>query len=206
MQLTSVGHQQPLAELHQSPFTLKPELLRRIHEERKEAATGRPARIQARMNALSDPEVIHALYEASQAGVSIDLVVRGVCCLRPGLPGVSENIRVRSIVGRFLEHTRAWRFGLGERECCFLTSADWMPRNLHRRVEVVFPVLDPELAGRVVDESLLAYLGDDAQAWLLDSSGAWTRPPVASTPTSAQELLLARESDPQFAQEIAERR
>ena len=127
------------------------------------------------MNALVEEGVIRALYAASQAGVQIDLIVRGACALRPGVPGVSENIRVRSILGRFLEHHRVWFFENDGEPDVWLASADWMGRNLFRRIEVAFPVLDPVLRKRVVDEGLKAYLADNRDAWELDADGRWSK-------------------------------
>jgi polyphosphate kinase len=125
------------------------------------------------MNALLEPDTIAALYEASQAGVKVDLIVRGVCALRPGVPGLSENIRVRSIIGRFLEHTRIFYFRNDLRHEVYLASADWMDRNFFRRIEVCFPVLDKKLKKRVIDEGLKAYLQDNCQAWDMDGEGQY---------------------------------
>jgi polyphosphate kinase len=150
--------------------------------------------IQAKMNALNEPTVIRALYEASRAGVEIDLIVRGACCLRPGVAGVSERIRVRSVVGRFLEHSRVyWFHNDGEAEL-FCSSADWMERNLMRRVESCFPILEPDLAARVYDEEISNYLADNTSAWLLNSDGSYTRlqPEGETMPHSAQAALMAR--------------
>ena len=195
-QLTGLGRAPELRHLWHSPFTLQAELLRLIEEEAARARKGEPARIVARMNGLSEPAVIRALYRASQAGVQIDLIVRGICCLRPGVPGLSETIRVRSVVGRFLEHGRVFFFHAGGEQRTYCSSADWMERNLHRRVEVAFPILDPELRARAVDEALSAYLDDDAQAWELQADGGYRpSPPAAGTgtqPFSAQEALLTR--------------
>src|SRR5581483_3737061 len=128
----------------------------------------------AKLNALTEPTVIQALYKASRAGVNVDLIVRGVCCLRPGLPGVSERIQVRSIVGRFLEHSRVYYFENGGDREIYCGSADWMDRNLFRRIEVAFPVESTELKARVA-EDLSLYLADSAQAWLLDREGRYSR-------------------------------
>jgi polyphosphate kinase len=144
------------------------------------------------MNSLSEPGIIRALYRASRAGVPIDLMVRGICCLRPGVPGVSETIRVRSVVGRFLEHARAWWFYADGREEVFLSSADWMSRNLYRRVEAAFPVEDRQLKQRVIDEGLEAYFRDDSQAWLLRPDGSYVRARPGDKPRCAQSQLLAR--------------
>ena len=144
-----------------------------IDEQTARAAAGQPARIFAKLNSLVDPQVIEALYRASQAGVPIDIVARGICCLRPGVPGLSETIRVRSIVDRFLEHSRLYVFGPDDDAQVFFSSADWMPRNFFRRVEVMFPVLDPELAGRVLHEIIPIYLADNTRARVLDADGTF---------------------------------
>ena len=148
-----------------------------IDAEAKIARSGKRAHIIAKMNALLDPEVIEALYRASKAGVRIDLIVRGVCALRPGVARLSENIRVRSIVGRFLEHSRIFYFrnGGGGRERVMLSSADWMERNFFRRIELCFPVDDARLKRRVIAEGLKPYLEDNAQAWEMDAEGAYAR-------------------------------
>jgi len=142
--------------------------------------------------------VIKALVAASQAGVEIDLVIRGACALRPGVPGETENIRVRSILGRFLEHHRIWCFGNDGEPSVWLSSADWMGRNLFKRIEVAFPVRDPELKQRVIDEGLSAYVADNQDAWMLAADGAWKRatPRGRAKPRSAQAELLARLGEP----------
>lgn len=180
--------------LLQSPFTLHAGVLKRIERETKHAKAGRSGRIVAKMNALNEPAVVRALYRASQAGVSIDLIVRGACTLRPGMPGVSDNIRVRSIVGRFLEHSRVWWFGNDGEPDLFCSSADWLERNLLRRVEIGFPILDPELAARVKEESLDNYLLDNLNAWELQPDGGYRRiaPEADAMPHSAQATLLAK--------------
>ncbi|MCB1742889.1 MAG: RNA degradosome polyphosphate kinase, partial [Gammaproteobacteria bacterium] len=192
MQLTSLGRATTLGKLLQAPFSLLPTLLTLIEREADNARQGRPARIVAKMNALIERKVIEALYAASAAGVQIDLIVRGVCALRPGLPGVSENIRVRSIVGRFLEHTRVFYFENGGQPRLFGASADWMDRNLYRRVETCFPIEEPTLKQRVVDE-LMIYLRDNMQAWELGADGTYTRVQHEQAPAlSAQAWLLER--------------
>ena len=170
-QLTSLGKARKLNHLWQSPFSLHNEVIRAIQNETKLAQTGKRAHIIAKMNALLEPETIMALYEASQAGVKVDLIVRGVCALRPGVAGLSENIRVRSIVGRFLEHTRIFYFRNNLKHDVYLASADWMDRNFFRRIEVCFPVLDKKLKKRVIDEGLKVYLQDNCQAWEMDGDG-----------------------------------
>ena len=193
-QLTSMGRAPELGRLLHSPFTLQARLLEAIEAEIEEAHAGRPAWIRARMNSLSDPRMIRALYRASQAGVRVDLLVRGICCLRPGLPGVSENIRVRSLLGRFLEHSRAWWFHAAGRGETWLSSADWMPRNLYKRVELAFPVEDPELRRRVLAEALELPWEDNTGTWELQADGSWRRrcPGPGEEPRSAQRELLER--------------
>ncbi|MCE5232165.1 MAG: polyphosphate kinase 1 [Mizugakiibacter sp.] len=192
-QLSGLGPVIKLKRLLQSPFTLHRELMAKIERETRHALEGKPARIIARINALNEASVVEALYRASGAGVEIDLIVRGACTLRPGLPGVSERIRVRSLVGRFLEHSRVyWFANAGEPEL-YCASADWMERNLLRRIEVCFPILDPELAGRVYDEALANYLADNTQAWTLGADGRYARvEPGEAMPHSAQQALLAK--------------
>jgi polyphosphate kinase len=145
------------------------------------------------MNALIEPTIIEALYRASQAGVTIDLIVRGMCCLKPGVAGLSENIRVRSIVGRFLEHCRIFYFLAGGQHHTYCGSADWMQRNFFGRVEACFPIEDPELRERVVQEGITTYLEDDSQAWELQPDGTYRiAEPRGGEPKRAQEVLLAR--------------
>lgn len=190
-QLTGLGRVTRLRKLLQSPFTLHKSLLKFIANEAAIAAQGKPARIVAKMNALVEPQVIQALYEASQAGVNIELIIRGVCCLKPGIPGVSENIKVRSIVGRFLEHTRIFYFHNDGEENVWCASADWMNRNLLRRVETCFPIEDAKLREAVIKQGLLIYLSDNCQAWELQSDGTYRRTkPGSQKPRSAQRMLL----------------
>ena len=191
-QLTGLGEQVGLKTLLQSPFTLHATVLEMIRDEARAAKRGKRARIIARMNSLSEEEVIQALYAASEAGVSIDLIIRGICCLRPGVPGLSKNIRVRSIVGRFLEHTRAWFFHAGGEERVYLSSADWMSRNLHRRVETAFPIRAKRLRDRITREAFSIYLQDNCQAWLLQPDGTYVRakPAKGHERYCAQEALL----------------
>jgi polyphosphate kinase len=192
LQLTSIGRHGKLAKLLQSPFTLHKELVARIEREAEHARKGRPARIVAKMNALVEPQIIQALYAAAQAGVKIDLIVRGICCLRPGIARVSENIHVRSIVGRFLEHPRAYWFLNAGKEEVFCASADWMDRNFFRRVEVAFPIEDRQLRTRIVKEALENYMADNTQAWVLQSDGSYRRvtPAAGEAPHAAQLALL----------------
>ncbi|WP_297528604.1 polyphosphate kinase 1 [Thiohalobacter sp.] len=194
-QLTSLGKVKPLRKLLQSPFTLHKALMEKIEREAAFARQGKRARIIAKMNALIEPQIIQALYAASQAGVRIDLIVRGVCCLRPGVPGVSERIQVRSIVGRFLEHTRVFHFRNDGNEELWLSSADWMDRNFFRRVETCFPVEDPTLRKQIMKEGLELYLADNTQAWVLHRDGHYRRqrPRGRQKPRCAQcELLELR--------------
>ncbi len=189
MQLTGLGKAGKLSHLWQSPFTLHGRMLDAIRREVEAAQAGKPAGIIAKMNSLLEPEIITALYFASQAGVRIDLIVRGVCALRPGVPGVSENIRVRSVIGRFLEHHRVFYF-LGS-DAVYLASADWMDRNFFRRIEVCFPVLDPELKKRVIDEALHNGLADNTQAWEMGGDGTYRRVrPQGKQPLSSQLFLI----------------
>lgn len=196
-QLTAMGRVVRLKKLVQSPFTLHRYMLDRIAQEAENARAGKPARIMAKMNSLVEPQIIQALYAASQAGVRIDLIVRGVCSLRPGITGVSENISVRSIVGRFLEHTRVFYFENGDdEERLYLSSADWMDRNFFRRVEIAFPIEDRRIRQRMIEESLLNYLSDNCQAWLLQSDGSYRRAGHGhGRRRAAQEVLLEQLTD-----------
>ncbi|MGY6517865.1 MAG: polyphosphate kinase 1 [Lysobacteraceae bacterium] len=187
----------PLIKLNcllQSPFTLHRGILERIAREARLARAGQPARIIAKLNAINEPQVIRALYDASRAGVSIDLIVRGACAVRPGVEGVSDNIRVRSIIGRFLEHSRVYWFGNDGDPELFCSSADWLERNLLRRVETCFPILDPELARRVYEEELESYLADNTNAWTLKPDGSYERVVAGEgeMPHCAQQSLLAK--------------
>ncbi|MBU6505657.1 MAG: polyphosphate kinase 1 [Betaproteobacteria bacterium] len=171
LQITGLGQHAGLKRLFQSPFTLHTELAAAIQRETGHARAGRRAHIIAKMNALTEPRIIEQLYAASQAGVRIDLLVRGVCLLRPGVPGLSEHIRVISIIGRFLEHHRVFYFRNDGAEDVFISSADWMERNLFRRIEVCVPVLDAGIKRRVMAEGLRPYLRDNVQAWEMDGNG-----------------------------------
>jgi polyphosphate kinase len=158
-----------------APFDLKERLLRMIDRERDHAVAGKPGRIIAKLNSLVDQEIIEKLYEASRADVTVDLIVRGICCLRPKIPGLSENIRVLSIVGRFLEHSRIYYFANDGQPDLYLASADWMPRNFLRRVEVAFPIGDPALRDRVIKEVLPNFLTDRVKARELQPDGSYRR-------------------------------
>ena len=190
-QLTGLGRASKLRHVWQSPFSLHRRVVAAIRNEARIAAEGRPARIIAKMNALLEPIIIQELYAASQAGVKIDLIVRGVCGLKPGIEGLSANIRVRSVIGRFLEHSRIFHFLNEGAEDTYLASADWMDRNFFRRIELCFPVLDPALKRRVIREGLLPYLADNCEAWEMDANGGYTRArPRRGRGHAAQDELL----------------
>ncbi len=198
-QLTGLGKATKLSQVWQSPFTLHENVIKAIEHETALAASGKKGRIIAKMNSLLEQEVIEALYRASAAGVKIDLIVRGVCALRPGVEGLSENITVRSIVGRFLEHSRIAFYGNDGDTRVLLSSADWMERNFFRRIELCFPINDKKLKKRVIEEGLLPYLADNAQAWQMDGDGVYTKQKLreATQRNVAQEnlmLLLADET------------
>ncbi len=196
-QLTSLGKVRKLNHLWQSPFTLHSQILAAIGNEIALTQAGKRGHIIAKMNSLLEPETINALYQASQAGVKVDLIVRGVCALRPGVKGLSENIRVRSVIGRFLEHTRIFYFRNDLKHDLYLASADWMDRNFFRRVEVCFPILDSKLKKRVLDEGLKAYMRDNTQAWEMDGEGRYKRRISRSTQWhSAQFELLTQLATP----------
>ncbi|MBI3229859.1 MAG: polyphosphate kinase 1, partial [Burkholderiales bacterium] len=187
--LTSLTKPKKLHHLWLAPFALQSEVIRAIRNEAKIARSGRPGYIIAKLNALVDESVIRALYGASKDGVKIELIVRGACSLRPGVPGLSENIRVRSIIGRFLEHSRIYYFRNDLAHDVYLASADWMSRNLFRRIEVAFPVLDKNLKRRVINEGLNPYLKDNYNAWELDSEGTYHR----RKPRGKQKLFSAQQ-------------
>ena len=190
LQLTSLTQTPRLTRLLQSPFDLHSTMLEKIEREAQHAREGRPSRVLLKMNALVEPQTISALYRASCAGVSIDLIIRGVCALRPGIPGVSENIRVRSVVGRFLEHSRVFYFENGGQPQMYCSSADWMERNFFRRVEVAFPITAASDRARILRD-LETYLWDNSQAWLLDRTGHYEHARAGDEPlvTAQVELL-----------------
>lgn len=191
-QLTGLGRAKPLKRLWQSPFTLHQRVIAAIAREAKNAKAGRPARIIAKMNSLLEPQVIEALYKASQAGVKIDLIIRGVCTLRPGLAGLSETITVHSTIGRFLEHSRIFYFKSNGRDDVFLSSADWMDRNFFRRVELAFPILSARLKKRVIEEGLKVHLRDNALTWRMKADGTYEiRRAVGRKRNASQEILLS---------------
>lgn len=175
MQLTGLGKANKLHHLWQAPFHLHARVIKAIEQEAKHVAEGKPAKIIAKLNQLTEPKVITALYSASQAGVEIDLIVRGVCTLRPGVVGLSENIRVRSILGRFLEHTRIYYFHNNKQADVYVSSADWMERNFFRRIEVAVPILCEKAKRRVINEGLMPYLKDNCQTWEMTSDGDYQR-------------------------------
>lgn len=190
-QLTGLGRARRLHHLWLSPFSLHDRIVDAIKREANHARLGERAHIIAKMNALIEPKVIETLYRASQAGVKIDLVVRGVCALRPGIPGLSENIHVRSIIGRFLEHSRIFYFLNRGEEDLYLSSADWMGRNFFGRIELCFPVLDKRIRERVIQEGLKPYLTDNSHVWEMDSEGGYKRKKSRGRiPRSAQDYLL----------------
>jgi len=194
--LTAHSESDDYRPLQVAPLTLAESTIRLINRETEHALAGHPARIVAKMNSLLEQKVIEALYSAAHAGVEIDLIVRGICSLRPGLKNLSEKIRVRSIVGRFLEHSRLFYFLNGGDEELYCGSADWMPRNLFERCEVVFPIRDPQIRTRVRDEILAAYLADTAKARMLRPNGSYVRlrePGRESKipPFSAQDFFIA---------------
>ncbi|TDR81574.1 polyphosphate kinase 1 [Paludibacterium purpuratum] len=190
VQLTGLGRASKLYLLHQSPFTLHSMILESIDREIQHAEAGRQAQIIAKMNALLDPQVITSLYRASQAGVKIQLIVRGVCALRPGVPGLSDNITVRSIVGRFLEHPRVFYFYNDREEDLYIASADWMGRNFFRRIETCVPIVDAKLKRRLIKEALRLYLEDNVNAWEMQPDGSYRRKAVRGRLRCAQDTLL----------------
>jgi len=193
MQLASQTRARAMQHLLSSPFAMHRRMLQHIDEVAEAARQGKPTRIVAKTNALTDPALAQALLQAGRAGVQIDLIVRGACILPPGLPGISDNIRVRSIIGRFLEHSRILYFSWGpsrSEEILYLSSADWMSRNMFRRIEVAWPVRDLALRQRVIDEALVPYLLDQTDAWELDGKGRYKR--VAEQGLSAQKALMQR--------------
>jgi polyphosphate kinase len=187
--LTAHSESDDYSPLLVAPLTLAEQSVQLIRREAEHARKGRPARIIAKMNSLLEKCIVEALYEASQAGVEIDLIVRGICSLRPGVKGLSERIRVRSLVGRFLEHSRIFYFANGGEEVIYCGSADWMPRNLFERCEVLFPVNDAQLRARLKDEILAAYLADTVKTRILEPSGDYRRV-RGKVPFSAQDFFM----------------
>lgn len=195
-QLTSMGQTKNLNKILQSPFTLQEALEAKIERERQHAKQGKEGRIIAKLNSLVDAQMIQALYQASTAGVKIDLIIRGMCSLRPGLPGISENIQVRSIVGRFLEHDRVIYFKNDETPEVYISSADWMERNLYHRVEIATPIENKQLQDRIISE-LEYYLLDNTQAWIMNSDGSYTQ----ATPENGKDPFISQEK---FLEDLAE--
>jgi polyphosphate kinase len=194
--LTGVSRQRTYRKLLVAPLNLRDELLRRLRREREHARAGRPARVVLKLNSLTDPELIDAIYEVASGGVRVDLVMRGICCLRPGVAGLSENVRVTSIVGRFLEHSRIFWFENGGEPEALMGSADLMGRNLDRRIEVLVPVTRPALVRHLHDGILKPYLDDAVNAWDMEPDGSYRRrvPAPETAPFSAQEWLLSHPS------------
>ena len=190
-----LASQNPLARMHRlcvAPFSLHARMLRAISDVKKAAQQGQDSRIVLKMNALTDEPLILALMEAGQAGVRIDLIVRGACMLPAGLPGQTDNIKVRSVIGQLLEHSRVSYFRAGEQETLYLSSADWMSRNMMRRIEVAWPVQDPALRQRIIDECLLAYMYDQRDAWDMQADGHYERAALLHPGPGAQAALMAR--------------
>ncbi|RZF93651.1 polyphosphate kinase 1, partial [Acinetobacter baumannii] len=188
-ELTGMGKMAKLKKLFHAPFTLHSQLLELIEQEIKNSLAGKKAHIIIKVNALTEPQLISALYKASQAGVKIDLIIRSICCLRPQVAGLSENIRVRSIVGRYLEHTRVYYFYNDGDTKVYCASADWMERNLFSRIETCFPIENKKLKKQVIEDGLNNYLKDNRQAWELQTDGTW----VQCHPKPEEELYIAQQ-------------
>ena len=194
--LTGICQFQGLRKLVAAPFELHDRLLQLVERESENARQGLPARIILKLNSLADRQIIEALYRASQAGVQIDLIVRGICCLRPGLKGVSENITVRSIVDRFLEHSRIYYFENACQPQVFISSADWMPRNFFRRIELAFPIEDGILRERLISEVLALSLADNVKARFLQPDGSYRRAALAKGGQAAPQPIRVHRAGP----------
>jgi polyphosphate kinase len=199
--MTGYARPEKMAKLALAPFNMRKRLLELIQKEADYAKAGKPANIWAKMNSLVDAEIIDALYKASQAGVKIELIIRSICCLRPGIPGLSENIRVKSIVGRFLEHARLVCFGDGNplpsaKAKVYMSSADWMPRNLNGRVEVLVPIENSTVHEQIMGQVMGRNLRDNQQSWELQSDGSYKRikPEGNEKPFSAHEYFMTNPS------------
>ncbi len=193
-QLSGLGKVANLKKLLHAPFTMHQETVKLIEEQTQRAISGKTAAIKARMNSLTEPRIIKALYRASNAGVKIKLLVRGICALKPGIKGVSANIEVYSVLGRFLEHSRVYVFGPASHERVYLSSADWMPRNMFHRVEIAVPVIDRELSQRVIHETLDCYFADNQFSWVLQADGSYKRRKTDGAAYSAQQALAGYET------------
>jgi polyphosphate kinase len=202
-QITGVGKAGALSVLFQSPFTLHDMVMKAIERETFNALSGKKAAIIAKMNSLVENQVIRALYRASQAGVKITLIIRGACALRPQSPGISDNITVKSVVGRFLEHHRVFYFYDSGNEDVFISSADWMKRNFFKRVETCIPILNPKIKQRVIDESLTLYIQDNVNSWQMDSEGNYTQAPIVGKAVSAQDFLMNKLGLPVIKETLA---
>jgi polyphosphate kinase len=188
-ELTGMGKTIKLEKLFHAPFTLHSQLLELIRQEIKNSKAGKKANIIIKVNALTEPQLIHELYQASQAGVQIDLIVRSICCLRPQVAGLSDNIRVRSIVGRYLEHTRVYYFYNDGDSKLYCASADWMGRNLFSRIETCFPIENKKIRKQILEEGLNNYLKDNRRAWELHADGTW----IQCQPGSGQPVYIAQQ-------------